>query len=66
MKTRKPVAAGTSVAVVVLLGLIAGCGSRIEPQPIGVGRDTSELKESPCACIKLETKPGLPEWLTAS
>ena len=35
-----------------------------EPDPVGVGYDVNELKMSPCACLQVETKPGLPEWLT--
>jgi hypothetical protein len=40
----------------------AGCGAIYETEPVGVGYDANELKLSPCACIQVETKPGLPEW----
>ncbi|MDR2098967.1 MAG: hypothetical protein LBO78_03000 [Rickettsiales bacterium] len=42
--------------------LISGCGSIHDTDPVGVGYDANELKLSPCACIQVETKPGLPEW----
>ncbi len=49
---------------VSLLLLVSGCGGQMyEPDPVGVGYDVNELKMSPCACIKVDTKPGLPEWL---
>lgn len=44
--------------------LISGCsGSIYNTDPVGVGYDANELKISPCACIQVDTKPGLPEWL---
>lgn len=49
-----------------LLGLsfvLVSCASEYQPMPRGIGKDPSELKRSPCACIKIEPKPGLPEWL---
>ncbi|MBR4315830.1 MAG: hypothetical protein IKP65_02505 [Alphaproteobacteria bacterium] len=46
-----------------LLIIVSGCGGTMyEPDPVGVGYDANELKMSPCACIQVETKPGLPEW----
>ncbi len=43
--------------------IISGCsGSVYNTDPVGVGYDANELKISPCACIQVETKPGLPEW----
>ncbi len=44
------------------LGIVA-CGSIYEPEPVGIGRDYSELKKSPCACLELKKAPVLPEWL---
>jgi len=53
--------------VIALVALVAGCsGSIWESESIGIGEDFSELKQSPCACIQLENKPGLPDWLIAS
>ncbi len=52
------------LAVVAGLSFLAvSCASDYQPQPRGIGKDPSELKRSPCACLKIETKPGLPEWL---
>ncbi len=48
-----------------LLIIVSGCGGTMyEPDPVGVGYDVNELKMSPCACLQIETKPGLPEWFT--
>lgn len=41
---------------------VAACNSQFDPSPVGVGFDANELKTSPCACIQIENKPGLPEW----
>lgn len=50
--------------ILALAVLLAGCtGSIYETDPVGVGYDVNELKLSPCACVQVETKPGLPEWL---
>ncbi len=40
-----------------------GSGSIFEPEPVGIGRDYSELKKSPCACLELKKAPQLPQWL---
>jgi hypothetical protein len=41
---------------------LAACGSMYDPDPVGVGYDANELKMSPCACIQVNTLPGLPDW----
>ena len=46
-----------------VLGVVA-CGSIYEPEPVGLGEDYSELKKSPCACLKLDLVPELPEWFS--
>ena len=50
--------------LMVLAGgfLLASCASEYQPQPRSIGTDPSELKRSPCACLEVETLPGLPEW----
>lgn len=48
--------------VLFVFGIVA-CGSIYEPEPVGIGRDYSELKKSPCACLELKKAPVLPEWL---
>ena len=49
----------------VLAGFIlAACASVYEQEPVGIGKDYSELKKSPCACLELKKAPELPEWLT--
>lgn len=53
-------------AVLLVFGICAAaaaCGSIFETEPVGIGPDLSELKRSPCACMQLDLKPGLPEWL---
>ncbi|MDR1476796.1 MAG: hypothetical protein LBI17_01555 [Rickettsiales bacterium] len=51
------------IAALLALALLSACsGSIYETDPVGVGYDANELKLSPCACIQVETKPGLPEW----
>lgn len=48
----------------VMAALILGaCGSIYEQEPVGIGKDYSELKKSPCACLELKKAPELPEWL---
>jgi hypothetical protein len=45
------------LSIVLLVAIIASACSRTgvyELEPIGIGKDPSELKKSPCACIKLE------------
>lgn len=49
--------------VFALCAAAAACGSIFEQEPVGIGPDISELKRSPCACLQLDLKPGLPEWL---
>ena len=53
-------------AIVAMLGLLvvlSACASNYEPGAVGIGQDPAQMKLSPCACLKIETKPGLPEWL---
>lgn len=45
--------------------VVAGCGSVYNPEPVGIGPDAAELKASPCACLQIETLPGLPEWFVS-
>ena len=50
--------------VFVLAGFfLMACGSLYEQEPVGIGRDYSELKKSPCACLELKKAPMLPEWM---
>jgi hypothetical protein len=37
-------------ALVCITVFLSGCGSIFNPDPIGIGRDRDELKQSPCAC----------------
>lgn len=43
--------------------LIVACGTIYESDPIGIGREYSELKKSPCACLELKKAPQLPDWM---
>ena len=49
---------------IVALLILGACGSVFEREPVGIGKDYSELKQSPCACLELKKAPVLPEWLT--
>ena len=50
------------LAFVTLL-LLSGCfGSYYEPEPVGIGRASDELKLSPCACMQVELPKMLPDW----
>ena len=39
--------------ILLAAGLLSGCGSAFTPDPIGIGRDRDELKQSPCACFEI-------------
>lgn len=48
---------------IILIGIalvIAACGSIYENEPVGIGRDYSELKKSPCACLEVKKAYALP------
>lgn len=52
------------IMTVLFIVLITGCSGTIyNTDPVGVGYDANELKLSPCACMEIETLPGLPEWM---
>jgi len=44
--------------------ILVACGSIYEKEPVGIGPDWSELKKSPCACLKLDKAPELPAWFS--
>ncbi|MFI3242075.1 MAG: hypothetical protein R3Y43_05865 [Alphaproteobacteria bacterium] len=47
--------------------LLSGCwGSYYEPEPVGIGKNTDELKLSPCACLEVEVIKELPDWFVAT
>ena len=55
--------------MLVVLGVIvlSGCyGSYYEPEPVGSGTGSDELKLSPCACMEIELPKDLPEWFIAT
>lgn len=43
-----------------------GRGGDLQSQPVGIGGGPNKLKRSPCACVKLRNKAGLPERLDAA
>ena len=50
--------------LLVFSGLaLMACGTLYEQEPVGIGKDYSELKKSPCACLELKKAPKLPEWM---
>lgn len=42
---------------------LAACRSLYEPEPVNVGPDPSQLKKSPCACLNVPMKKGIPSWM---
>lgn len=55
--------------MLVVLGVIvlSGCyGSYYEPEPVGIGTGSDELKLSPCACMEIELPKNLPDWFVAT
>ena len=43
------------------VGVLVACGSIYEKEPVGIGTDYSQLKKSPCACLKIEYTPPVPQ-----
>lgn len=41
--------------ILLVLFILSGCyGSYYEPEPVGIGTGSDELKLSPCACMEIE------------
>ena len=54
------------ILLLLVLFLLSGCfGSYYEPEPVGIGRGSNELKMSPCACMEIELPKNLPDWFVA-
>ena len=56
-----------NLMLVLVLLLLSSCGmfgTYYEPEPVGVGKGTAELKLSPCACLQIEVIKELPDWFT--
>ncbi len=54
-----------NIMLVLILMLLSACGlfgSLYEPEPVGIGRASEELKLSPCACMQVELPKTLPDW----
>ncbi len=51
------------LAIAALASALSACGSIYEKDPVGIGKDISELKRSPCACMMLKLPAGLPDWM---
>ncbi len=49
--------------VIGVLAILGACGSIYENSPVGIGREYSELKKSPCACLELKKTEKLPDFL---
>ncbi len=47
--------------IVLTSVLLSGCGSIFTPDPISIGRDRDELKQSPCACF--EIRQNYTDWV---
>ena len=54
-----------SLFLILILIMLSACGligSYYEPEPVGIGRASDELKLSPCACMQVELPKTLPDW----
>ena len=54
-----------NIMLVLILVLLSACGlfgSYYEPEPVGIGRASDELKMSPCACMQLDVPSTFPNW----
>ena len=54
-----------NLVLVLVLLLLSSCGlfgSYYEPETVGVGKGSDELKLSPCACLQVELPHTLPDW----
>ena len=57
----------TKLLLILVLFLLSGCfGSYYEPEPVGIGEGSDELKLSPCACMELDLPKDLPDWFVAT
>ncbi|MBE6458833.1 MAG: hypothetical protein IJW72_06945 [Alphaproteobacteria bacterium] len=55
------------ILLLLVLFLLSGCfGSYYEPEPVGIGKGSDELKLSPCACMEIELPKTLPDWFVAT
>lgn len=57
------------IKILAVLFLLSGCGifgSYYEPEPVGVGKGSDELKLSPCACMHMDLPKDLPDWFVVS
>lgn len=53
--------------IMLVLFFLSGCfGSYYEPEPVGIGKGSDELKLSPCACMEIELPKNLPDWFVAT
>ena len=58
---------GRFLLAVMVVFMLSGCfGSYYEPEPVGVGKGSDELKLTPCACLQLVLPKNLPEWFVAT
>ena len=56
----------SKILILLVLFLVSGCfGSYYEPEPVGIGRGSDELKLSPCACMEVDLPKKLPDWFVA-
>ena len=56
----------SKLLILCALIVVSGCfGSYYEPEPVGVGRGSNELKLSPCACMEIDLPKNLPDWFVA-
>ena len=56
----------SKLLILCALFVVSGCfGSYYEPEPVGIGRGSNELKLSPCACMEIDLPKNLPDWFVA-
>ena len=55
------------LSILIAIFALSGCfGTYYEPEPVGIGRGSNELKLSPCACMEVELPKNLPDWFVAT
>ena len=60
----------TSLVLASLAATVSGCmtagGGDFQAAPVDVGSGPNRLKRTPCACVELPNRSGLPEHLQPS
>ena len=55
-----------AVFAVAAIALLAGCAAgsgQVQPSPQGIGSSPNQLRRAPCACMEVQSLPGIPAHL---